>query len=109
MKTVARQPRNPSKPPRRTARASGADRLLVLKIGAARRRARDKKLLGSPSQKVSARVSAKLLKAAMKRSGIKEVSAVIETGLALMAESDDFGEWLVLQAGKLPADFELVR
>jgi hypothetical protein len=108
MKTAARPPASSAKPPRRSPRA-GADRLLVLKIGAARRRALDKKLLGSPSQKVSARVSAKLLKAAMKRSGITEVSAVIETGLALMAEPDDFGEWLVLQAGKLPADFELVR
>jgi hypothetical protein len=72
-------PGSPSlrKPPRRSA---GADRLLRLKLGAARQSARDKKLLDSPS-----------------------------TALALMAEPDDFGEWLIAQAGTLPTDFKLVR
>jgi hypothetical protein len=106
MKTPA--PGSPSlrKPPRRSA---SADRLLRLKLGAARQSAQDKKLLDSPSRKVSARVPAKLLKAAMTRSGIKEVSTAIETALALMAEPDEFGEWLIAQAGTLSADFKLVR
>lgn len=87
----------------------GSDRLLEMKIGIARQGVRRRKLLDSPSQKVSARVPAKLLKAAMRRSGISEVSALVATGLALMAEPDDFGEWLVTQAGTLPPDFELDR
>jgi hypothetical protein len=106
MKATPSETRLTRKPSRR---AAGADRLLMLKAGAARQSAREKKLLGSPSRKISARVPAKLLKAAMKRSGIKEVSAAIETALALMAEPDEFGEWLLTQAGTLPADFELVR
>lgn len=93
----------------RATRKAGPDRLLTLKIGAARQGARERKLLDSPSRKVSARVPAKLLKAAMRRSGISELSALVETGLALMAEPDDFGEWLVAQAGGLPPDFELER
>jgi hypothetical protein len=92
-----------------TRRKAGPDRLLAMKIGAARQGVRERKLLDSPSRKVSARVSAKLLKAAMRRSGISEVSALVEAGLALMAEPDDFGEWLVAQAGALPRDFELER
>lgn len=90
-------------------RKAGPDRLLAMKIDAARQGARERKLLDSPSRKVSARVSAKLLEAAMRRSGISEVSALVETGLSLMAAPDDFGEWLVAQAGALPRDFELER
>ncbi len=95
--------------PRAGRRKPDADRLLAMKIGVARQGARASKLLDSPSRKVSARVPAKLLKAAMRRSGISEVSALVATGLALMAEPDDFGEWLVAQAGALSPDFELER
>jgi hypothetical protein len=48
-----------------------------------------------------------VLAAALQASGISDVSELVEGALALLVSHDDFGPWLLTQAGRLPADFEL--
>jgi hypothetical protein len=64
-------------------------------------------LVGPRTTRVSARVSPGLIKAAKKRSGIANDSDLVTAALAMVAASDEFGPWLVQQAGRLPDDFEL--
>jgi len=64
-------------------------------------------LAGPRTAKVSARVSPALMKAAKQRSGIANDSDLVTAALAMVAASDEFGPWLVRQAGRLPDDFEL--
>jgi hypothetical protein len=53
------------------------------------------------------RVDAGVLAAARQAIGISDASELVEGGLALLAATDDFGPWLLQQAGRLPEDFEL--
>jgi hypothetical protein len=71
------------------------------------RLARTGQLKGARSKKMSARVDPGLVKAAKKRTGITNESDLVNAALAVIAADDDFGPWLVSQAGRLPDDFEL--
>jgi hypothetical protein len=64
-------------------------------------------LAGARSQKLSTRVDPGLLEAARQRTGLRGDSDLINAALAVIAAGDDFGAWLVGQAGRLPEDFEL--
>jgi hypothetical protein len=64
-------------------------------------------LQGRRSKKLSARVDPGLIKAAKARTGITNDSDLVNAALAVIAAGDDFGPWLVSQAGRLPDDFEL--
>lgn len=67
-----------------------------------------KGLLGrSPSKKVSARLDPGLLEAARAKIGADNDTDLISAALAIAAGEDDYGAWLVAQAGVLPVDFEL--
>lgn len=64
-------------------------------------------LAGARSQKLSTRVDPGLIEAARRRTGLRSDSDLINAALAVIAAGDDFGAWLVTQAGRLPEDFEL--
>jgi len=64
-------------------------------------------LVGARSQKLSTRVDPGLIAAARRRTGLNSDSDLINAALAVIAAGDDFGAWLVGQAGTLPEDFEL--
>jgi len=64
-------------------------------------------LTGARSRKVSARVDPGLIEAARRRTGLCTESDLINAALAVIAAGDDFGAWLVRQAGRLPEDFAL--
>lgn len=64
-------------------------------------------LAGVRSQKLSTRVDPGLLAAARRRTGLSSDSDLVNAALAVVAAGDDFGAWLVTQAGRLPEDFEL--
>ena len=64
-------------------------------------------LAGARSLKLSTRVDPGLVEAARRRTGLRSDSDLINAALAVIAAGDDFGAWLVRQAGCLPEDFEL--
>ncbi len=64
-------------------------------------------LAGARSKKLSTRVDPGLLAAARRRTGLQSDSDLVNAALAVVAAGDDFGAWLVTQAGRLPEDFEL--
>jgi hypothetical protein len=64
-------------------------------------------LAGARSQKLSTRVDPGLIAAARRRTGLRSDSDLVNAALAVIAAGDDFGAWLVTQAGRLPEDFEL--
>ena len=64
-------------------------------------------LAGARSKKLSMRVDPGLIEAARRRTGLRSHSDLINAALAVIATGDEFGVWLVGQAGRLPEDFEL--
>ncbi len=64
-------------------------------------------LSGARSHRLSARIDPGLLRAARDKLGEGSDSEVVTAALAVLAGGDDFGAWLVGQAGALPEDFEL--
>jgi hypothetical protein len=64
-------------------------------------------LAGARSLKLSTRVDPGLIDAARRRTGLRSDSDLINAALAIIAAGDDFGAWLVRQAGGLPEEFEL--
>lgn len=64
-------------------------------------------LAGARSRRLSARVDPGLIEAARRRTGLRSDSDLISAALAVVAAGDDFGAWLVRQAGRLPEEFEL--
>lgn len=67
-------------------------------------------LLGPGIEKdarVGGRVALQLLEAAKARSGISSTTQLLEYALAKVAIEDDFGEFLVSQAGTVDADLDL--
>jgi hypothetical protein len=64
-------------------------------------------LTGARSLKLSTRVDPGLVEAARRRTGLRSDSDLINAALAVIAAGDDFGAWLVRQAGRLPKDFDL--
>ena len=86
-----------------TSRAMSArllDRVVVLKKAAGV--AEDKK-----SQRIGGRISPKLVALARRKTGIRSDSDLIEAGLLTLATADDFGRWLIAQAGRLDHDLDL--
>jgi hypothetical protein len=65
------------------------------------------KLAGARTKRMSARIDPGLVAAARAKTGLKSDSDLVSAALAVIAASDDFGPWFVLQAGRLPKDFEL--
>jgi hypothetical protein len=65
------------------------------------------KLAGARTKRMSARIDPGLVAAARTKTGLKSDSDLVSAALAVIAASDDFGPWFVLQAGRLPKDFEL--
>lgn len=65
-------------------------------------------LIGGPKTHVlSVRLDAALVAAAKARTGISSDTALAEFALASVALGDDYGEWLLSQAGGLDPSFEL--
>jgi len=67
--------------------------------------AHEGRLAGARTQRVSARVDPGLMAAARERTGIVNDSDLVNAALSVLAAPDDFGAWLVTQAGRLPKDF----
>jgi hypothetical protein len=88
--------------------AGSADPLVVAKLThAVKAMERSGKLHGARSKRLSARVDPGLLDAAKAKTGLQSDSDLINAALAAIAEPDNFGAWLVAQAGTLPPDFEI--
>lgn len=86
-----------------TSRAMSArllDRVVVLKKAAGV--AKDKK-----TQRIGGRISPKLVALARRKTGIRSDTDLIEAGLLTLATADDFGRWLIAQAGRLDKDLDL--
>jgi hypothetical protein len=65
-------------------------------------------LLGdAKNARITGRVSARLVAAAKKRTGITSDTEVIEVALATLALEDDFGAKLVGRKGSVPKDIDL--
>ena len=58
-------------------------------------------------KRVSGRISGELLAAVKHRLGAASDTGTIEMALVNMVIADDFGTWLVDQAGRLDEDFDL--
>jgi len=58
-------------------------------------------------KRVSGRISGELLAAAKQRLGVASDTETIELALVNMALADDYGAWLITQAGRLDVDFKL--
>ena len=58
-------------------------------------------------KRVSGRISGELLAAAKQRLGVASDTETIELALVNMALADDYGAWLIVQAGRLDTDFKL--
>lgn len=70
--------------------------------------ARRRNLLDGPRDKrVSVRVEGALLDAAKAATGAKSDTEIVRLALAVVAVPDDFGEWLLIQQGRLDADFDV--
>lgn len=75
---------------------------------AVRRLAEAQHLLGGRKKHLlSARLDEALVAAAKARTGIRSDTELAEYALATVALGDDFGEWLLSQAGRLHPTFEL--
>lgn len=62
---------------------------------------------GKKKHLLSARLDEALVAAAKARTGIASDTALAEYALATVALGDDYGEWLLSQAGKLDPSFDL--
>jgi hypothetical protein len=93
---------------RRGRAAVPSDTMMATKARFAMEAARSGKLLeGDKTHVLSARLNESLVAAAKERTGITSDTKLVELALASLAVGDDFGEWLLLQGGRLKADFEI--
>ena len=100
--TTAKKPRLTTKQPK------GGDTLTSARLRFAfAELERSGTMAGARSLKLSMRVDPGLIEAARRRTGLHSDSDLINAALAVIAAGDDFGAWLVRQAGRLPEDFEL--
>lgn len=67
----------------------------------------DSRLGLKKDRKVSGRISGALLAAVKHRLGVQSDTEAIELALVNMAIADDYGAWLVAQAGQLDEEFDL--
>jgi hypothetical protein len=80
----------------------------AIKADVIRRMAAAQHLVGGKKKHLlSARLDEALVAAAKARTGIKSDTALAEYALATVALGDDYGEWLLTQAGRLDRSFEL--
>jgi hypothetical protein len=63
--------------------------------------------LGAKNARVAGRVSAELIAAAKRSSGLSSDTDVIEIALAKLALEDDFGAKLVRNKGSVPRDLDI--
>ena len=78
------------------------------KVEFVRQTARAQGLTGGKRKHVlSARLDEALVAAAKARTGIDSDTELAEFALASLAIGDDYGEWILSQAGRLGGDFEL--
>jgi hypothetical protein len=78
------------------------------KIRRIRELAAEKGLMGGPKRHVlNARLDQNLVAAAKARTGIASDTELAELALARLLVEDDFGEWLLAQAGRLDPDLEI--
>ncbi len=82
--------------------ASEAKREFVRKAAAAQRLTGGKR-----THLLSAQLDEALVTAAKTRTGISSDTELAEFALASLAVGDDFGEWLISQAGRLSDEFDL--
>ncbi len=104
-----RKKRSPRPAPARTERFTvTADPATLARIRfALRALERSGSLKGIRSARLSVRVDPGLVEEARRRTGLKKDADLVNAALAVIAASDDFGAWLVSQAGTLGEDFEL--
>lgn len=110
MSTALSNDRKPasSRPARARSIAGSPDAVTAARLAhALEALAKKGQLAGARTRRVSARVDPGLVEAARARTGIANDSDLINAALALIAAPDDFGPWLVAQAGCLSAEFEL--
>jgi hypothetical protein len=89
-------------------RAIGRSAPLKLRIEHALEALRAEGVIGGPKDKtVSVRMEAALLAAAREITGIESDSELMRIALANLVAADEFGPWLLTQAGRLPPDFRL--
>jgi hypothetical protein len=80
----------------------------AVKADVIRRMAAAQQLVGGKKKHLlSARLDEALVAAAKARTGIKSDTALAEYALATVALGDDYGQWLLSQAGRLDRSFEL--
>jgi len=78
------------------------------KVAFVKQAARARRLTGGKRTHVlSARLDEALVAAAKARTGIESDTELAEFALASLAIGDDYGEWILSQAGRLGGDFEL--
>ena len=78
------------------------------KIHIVRQLAEAQRLVGGKKEHLlSARLDEALVAAAKRRTGITSDTELAEYALATIALGDDYGEWLLSQAGRLDPSFEL--
>lgn len=85
---------------RRAMPAEFRSRVVALKQAAGV--AKDKK-----TRRIGGRISPKLVALARRKTGISSDSDLIEAGLLTLATEDEFGRWLIAQAGRLDKDIDL--
>lgn len=84
------------------------ERKALLRHQATLDQARAAGLLGhAKNARITGRVSAKLVAAAKKQTGIKSDTGVIEVALATLALEDEFGSKLVGRKGSVSKDIDL--
>jgi hypothetical protein len=62
--------------------------------------------VGRRACRIDVIVDADVLKAAMARSGFSDNSVVVNGALAILVAHDDFGRYLLTEAGRLSDDFK---
>jgi hypothetical protein len=108
MTTLVKGRTRPGRKRRSAKTAIGPDTLTVAKTRFVLEVARASGLVGGEkTHLLSARLNEGLVAAAKKRMGIASDTQLVEVALASLAVGDDFGEWLVIQGGRLKADFEI--
>lgn len=63
--------------------------------------------IGGSTKPIRVVVDMAILNAAKDRTGIVDNAALMNAALAALAATDDFGPYLIAQAGRLSVDFEL--
>ena len=63
--------------------------------------------IGDTTRSLRVVLDVAILNAAKDRTHIVDNSALINAALAVLAAEDDFGQYLIAQAGRLSSDFEL--